>query len=281
MLVWLVGTEHTVWKAMALGALLTVVAGFAVPMTDHAKATFTVQTSRQYQISAPIDGFVEAVPVRLHQQVREGDVLARLDVASIEAERASLLAERHEALLKVEQARVERQPGEAALQLAVADRLLARIDLLDLRIEQSILRAPADGVVAEHLFEERIGGPVRRGETMLSLVPQDGMEMSVRLPAGRAVELAELESAGELPHVSLASVSHPGRRVTGQVTHISPLVETEEGESFVRVRVELEEPAPWVQPGAEGQARLPLGRRPAAVVLLRDTVQWLRMKLWI
>ncbi|KAA5801666.1 efflux RND transporter periplasmic adaptor subunit [Alkalicaulis satelles] len=151
-------------------------------------------------------GRIVAIDARIGDRVSEGDVLARLDTRTLEAQVSAARAEASAAEAQAGLARVtlERQQAlvdrghvsgqrldesaasqRAALARAAAAR--ASAEALAVRLELSTLTAPFDGVVtARHLDEGAIAPP---GAPVLTLVEDSRLEMRVSIPASEAGRL--------------------------------------------------------------------------------------------
>ncbi|MDR1708336.1 MAG: HlyD family secretion protein [Candidatus Accumulibacter sp.] len=105
--------------------------------------------------------------------------------------------------------RAELEKARAALAAAQADQAAAELNLAHTRIA-----APAAGVVAQR--RARVGGYVRVGEPLLTLVPLDAIYIEARF---RETQLARVRVGQK---VDIAVDALPGVRFTGRVESLGP-----------------------------------------------------------
>jgi membrane fusion protein (multidrug efflux system) len=153
-------------------------------------------------ISAKIEGYVQAVPVRENASVHEGDVLAQIDpsdyqtqlaaarsaLAQAQGALASQVAERQWAAANVARYRplanrgllspagmqqyeiqARQAGGGAAAASAAVEAAQAQVAEAQLNLERTIIRAPIDGVVGDR--QVQVGQLVRSGSPLMSVVP--------------------------------------------------------------------------------------------------------------
>ena len=160
----------------------------------------------------------------------DGATLARLDAAIAGAE-IRLQTIRHASL---EDVREELEEKRRSLK-EYSNRIHKYRDSL----QRTVLRSPVDGVV-KTLYVSTVGGVVRPGDTVVEVVPAgDRLVVEARLP----VQDIGYVHTGQTAMVRLAS-SDAVRfgSLAGRVVHVSPdSIETRDGVSFYRVRIEIEQ----------------------------------------
>ena len=160
----------------------------------------------------------------------DGATLARLDAAIAGAE-IRLQTIRHASL---EDVREELEEKRRSLK-EYSNRIHKYRDSL----QRTVLRSPVDGVV-KTLYVSTVGGVVRPGDTVVEVVPAgDRLVVEARLP----VQDIGYVHTGQTAMVRLAS-SDAVRfgSLAGRVVHVSPdSIETRDGVSFCRVRIEIEQ----------------------------------------
>ncbi len=165
-----------------------------------------LEPARRSDLGFETGGTLVEVLVDEGDEVARGDVLARLDVRELEAERARLEAARRMLDADAELARLELQrqgrlreegfvPDERlddarlaveriAAGAAEADAALA---LVDVRLDKATLRAPFDATIAGRALDE--GATVSPGLAVLELDERAARRLRVGLPPERAREL--------------------------------------------------------------------------------------------
>lgn len=233
-------------------------------------------------------GRIEEREASVGDQVKAGDVLARLDqvtldedVANAEAALASANAQLITADNALSRARELAARGvdtaareeEAARARAAAAAALERAeaDLVRARDAQGFaeLHAPIDGIVTETMIDA--GAVVSAGTPVLTLAGAEGREAVIDLTDG----VLSLLRLGDRFEVSLRG--GPGEAVAGRLSEIEPVADV--STRTRRVHITLIDPPSSFRIGALVRAR-PLGRDgalltlPTSAVLTRDGATW-------
>lgn len=206
----------------------------------HARRTFTGRAvpGRISSMAFELGGTVADIRVDLGSQVAAGDILASLDTARLEAQRAQLLAERDEVAASLDLAertlkraqetfdkghtsaqRLDEAEANAISLRARAKRLQATVDALDVDLAKSQIRAPFAGAITARLLDE--GVVVGAGTRLLELSEDARMEAHIGMPPEFAMAVeggAPVELRG-------------GRRQTIDGATIRSVVPTIEGQT--------------------------------------------------
>lgn len=212
--------------------------------------TGTITPAMQVQISAQVPGKVTAVHVQLGDTVKAGQVLVELDAREAQAQllraegglaqaRAALeeavrTRDRMETLFQagavsqqqIDQARSGVQQAEAALRQAEAAVALART-----AVENSTVRAPAAGVIAERRVEP--GAWAAPGVPLLTLADISRVYVDIQVPEA---DVARVQP-GQTVTVRIPAL---GKTVTGKIEVLSPV--TSAGQKSYPARVVLDNP---------------------------------------
>jgi len=271
----LVGPRHTWVKLGTLAgcALLTFLIFFRGP--DRVTASFVIEATERRLLTAPFDGYLEAVHVAPGDEVASGGVLAELETAELRLGAAQLDADR---LRYEKEAGIARRQGEIAEQQAneaEAARVQAELDLVRYQIERAHIVSALPGVVLEGDHRRRIGGAVQKGDTLFELAPPEELKAELYVPEERVGEL-RVGERGEL-----ASASHPGDFIAFTIERIEPAAIVKDERNVFRVHAALADAPPWLRPGMAGVAKVEVGRASYLRLWTRDAVNWVRMKLWM
>ncbi len=191
---------------------------------------------RQAVMRAQVAGPIVATSAEVGQQVHRGELLLRIDdtairdsylsakatVASAQqaAELAKRNAERSERLAKagaIAEADLESarsQAASAASQLADAE---ARLALARKQLDQTMVRAPLDGIVSERPVDA--GDVVQPGAALITVVDPSSMKLEAAVPA------QEIGSIVLGQHVEFEVRGYQGRAFQGTVRRISPVAD--------------------------------------------------------
>ena len=275
-LAWALGPKHTWAKAIGLGLSLFIILALGLRITYRVDATFTLRADEKIIVAAPFDGFLEEAPAEPGDRLETGKtLLARLETAE---DRTKLLTREAEARAYHKEAALaqrERKTAEAQIATARAEQAEAESAMLRERIARSEIRAALDGVVLAGEWKNKLGGPVKLGDTLYEIAPLEGLEAELYVPD---TEIADIK-IGQRGRLAVAG--NPALKFYFTVEKISPAAELVKQKNVFRVMVRLEDTADWLRPGMEGVAKIEAGRRSPAYIWTRPAINWLRLKLWI
>lgn len=243
--------------------------------------TGSLQALNQSRVSAQIDGTVDSVKVRPGDRVKAGQLVAVLDSRQLllqRAERKAALdsaevqlayaAKRRAADLKLHQQQAisnnqwdltdnNYQVAQAAVQLQ-----RAQLALIQYSIEQSQIKAPINGIVAERLIEP-------------------GQRISVQTPLLTLVDLQSIDAVVDVPMTEIGAVAVGQTAlltVTGfdehwpaQVSRVNPVAQS--GSRTVSVYLQLDNPQWRLKAGLYVQGDLLIAEQPNALVLPKTAIQ--------
>jgi membrane fusion protein (multidrug efflux system) len=200
----------------------------------------------QATVKAKVGGEVEQVTLREGQDVREGDVIARIDTRNLQAQYDRELAAVEKARADLELATLNRDKNRMLLQqkyisqntyestesayagnvanlkLAEAELRLAKIDLDD-----AVIRAPFAGTIARRLVQP--GEKVSPDSEVVALVDLRQMVLEAAVPA------AEIPSVGIGQKARFTVGGFGAREFEGQVQRINPV--TTEGSRSIAIYI--------------------------------------------
>jgi RND family efflux transporter MFP subunit len=271
----LVGTDHTVAKAAAIGGAVLLLWAVVWPMDYRIEAAFALRGAETAVLSAPFDGFLAESKVEKGDAVTAGTIVATLDQTELALELSAAEADATRFDAEVQQARSERKLAEMQIAQARADQAKARRDILQLRLAQSAIKAPFDGVIVEGDLRERSGAPLKQGDALFRVARLDHMYAEVLVPE---VDVRDIVSGAR---GEVAFASQPSRRFSVVIERIEPMaLPRPEGNVFL-VRATL--PAdfePWWRPGMSGVAKLDAGERTPLWIATHRTLDYLRLRWW-
>ena len=275
-LAWVVGPKHTWAKVLGIFLSLFLILALGLRISYRVDATFTLRANERLIVAAPFDGFLQEAPVEPGALVEVGQtLLARLETAEDQAKLLTREAEGRAFHKEAALAQRERKTAEAQIATAKAEQAEAEGAMLRERILRSKILAPASGVVLSGEWRNRLGGPIKLGETLFEIAPLEGLEAELYVPD---TEVADIRPG---QRGQLAVAGNPGRRFSFVVKRVSPAAELVKQKNVFRVLVDLEDSADWLRPGMEGVAKIEAGRRSPAYIWTRPALNWLRMKLWL
>jgi multidrug efflux pump subunit AcrA (membrane-fusion protein) len=245
-----------------------------IPVPYHVSAPARVESSVQRVVAAPVDGFLEQINVRPGDSVKAGQVLAQLATQDLQAERLKRQSElaQHENVYKAALARADRI--QLVINQARAAEAQAQLALVDNHLQRAQLRAPFGGVVIKGDLSQQLGAPVRRGEVLLTLAPDERYRLIVEVDERDAALIGD-----GLPG-KLALAALPEDLFEFRVTRLLPVAVAADGRNFFEVEGALEGPGKTLRPGMRGVAKIAAGRRSPAWILTHRLTDWLRLAAW-
>ncbi|MCA0393093.1 MAG: efflux RND transporter periplasmic adaptor subunit [Proteobacteria bacterium] len=228
--------------------------------------TSTLEPRAESQVVAKTSGVALQVLVEEGQHVKAGQVLVRLD-----ADRARLQVAQSAAQLRKLEANYARARQLEAQQMVSANDLdQLRFDLenaravnrlADLELSYTQVTAPISGVIASRSIKP--GNFVQINSPIFRIVDAGRLEATLNVPER---EVAKLKP-GQV--VELTADALPGKRFTGEVDRVSPVVDT--GTGTFRVVAAFEGNGE-LQPGMFGRLSINYDQRADALVLPRTAL---------
>jgi multidrug resistance efflux pump len=148
----------------------------------------------------------------------ESGAIPKEDLDVLESEEQSLVNQLQAAKNQVRDLDAGARPESRQAGRARVEQVRASLDSLNVRLQDSLLKAPFAGTIAERLLDE--GAIVTAGEPVFELVTEQQLEVEVFLPPERAEEL----SVGDV-----VTLSSKGAKQTARVADFLPNVNTATG----------------------------------------------------
>jgi membrane fusion protein, multidrug efflux system len=221
----------------------------------------------QATVKSKVGGEVEQLKVREGQDVREGDVIARVDTRNLQAQYDREVAAVEKARADLELARLNRDKNRtlleqrfisqntyeqtestyagsvASFKLAEAEARVAKINLDD-----AVIRAPFSGIVAKRLVQP--GEKVSPDSEIVTLVDLKQMVLEAAVPA------AEIPSVRVGQKVRFRVGGFGARQFEGEVQRINPM--TSDGSRSIIIYIAVPNPDSALKGGMFAQGELML-----------------------
>lgn len=272
----LVGPTHTWAKAGAIAAAIGLAYAFLGQGTFRVEGSFKIEAIQMNVLSVPYEGYLLKVNVDPGDAVKARQtILAELESSQSRLELAEARGQRASYLKQAEIARREDKIADAQVNEFEAERLAARIDLLQWKIDQATIRAPVDGVVLTGDLRKQLGSPLQLGQKLFEVAPLDSLRAQLAVPEDYIADV-KIGQKGEI-----AAISHPADRLPFIVEQIDPVATVVNQRNVFNVRLKLEQAPSWLRPGMEGVGKIDVEPRSWAYIWTRDMINWIRMKLWL
>lgn len=230
-------------------------------------ATGQIESEQAIDVRPEVDGRLTEILAREGTEVARGTPLFRVDDGELRAQVARQSAERDLAFQTLARTRelLERSassPADLERAEAAARSAQAELDLLELRLERTVVRAPFSGVVGRRMVS--LGDYVTPSTPLTSLQTVDPQRAAFSVPE-RYAERLEL---GQRVTFRVAAVA--GRQFEGIVDFVDPRVELPARTITVKARVPNSERL--LRPGMFIEVRLVVEVRPDAVLVPEDAI---------
>ncbi|MDD2869219.1 efflux RND transporter periplasmic adaptor subunit [Neomegalonema sp.] len=221
-----------------------------------------------------VGGRVVARAVDVGDRVRAGQELARLDPQILDADAASAQAGLAAAEAQIRQASADferqetllargfttRRDHEAALEAlrraqASREALRAQLSMARDQAAQTILVAPADGVISDRQIE--VGQVLAAAQTAFTLVSEGPMDAVFDAPE-EALRMALMGAS-----VKISLLDDPSATADGRIRQVAPGVDAK---GAVQVKVGVEKPLPAMKPGAPVVGEMKLEPHPFIIL---------------
>jgi membrane fusion protein (multidrug efflux system) len=242
-------------------------AAFRETVTEEIIATGSIEAMQQVALRPDVDGRIVELLFREGQRVSEGQPLVRIDDAELKAQVERARADRdlaQQALERTRQLLADRAAAPADLERAEAQARVAQasLELLELRLARTIVRAPFAGVIGQRRVS--VGDYVTSQRELLSIQTVSPVRAVFNVPERYAAILAPGQS------VSFRVAALPGRTFTGTVDFVDPAVTLPA--RTIAVKAVADNSSGALQPGMFTEVRLATERRADATVIPEEAI---------
>jgi membrane fusion protein (multidrug efflux system) len=236
-------------------------------VVDAIAATGQIEAVQSIELRPEVEGRIEAFLVREGQEVGKGTPLFKVDDAELKAQVARAEAERDLARRALERTKtLMAQNASSASDLeraeATARSAEASYDLLQVRLDRTIVRAPFGGRVGRRTVS--LGEYVNSQSKLISLQTMNPQYAVFDVPERYAQKLKR----GQLVSFQVASI--PGRNFSGEVIFVDPVVELPA--RTITIKATVPNPEHQLSAGMFIEARLATDIRANAVIVPEDAV---------
>ena len=253
---------------LALGLLML------VPLPYHPKRECRIEPGIRRYIASPIEGRLQSVAVRPGEEVRTGQLLAKLDDMPLVRELAAAEAELQTHHKRRDVALATRAGGDLRIAQLEMQQIQLKIDALKDQLQRLEITSPCDGVLVQGDWFGNDGMPVSFGQNLFEIAPLDKMVAEIHL-------LAE-----DLPWVAVGSQAvmrtdtSLHRAWTGTIDRIEPRAEVVDEEAVFIGEMEIENQEHLFRPGMKARVAVDTGMKSIGWILFRKPYRWLQNQ-WI
>lgn len=240
-------------------------------VVDAVRATGRVEAIQAVELRPDEGGRITRLMFTEGQRVQAGAPLIAIDDALLRAQAARAAAERdlaRQQLARVQKLRAENAASPADLERAEANARAAQaaLDVLELQVSRTTVRAPFTGVIGQRFVST--GDYVTTATPLLTLQTTDPQRVVIEVPERYAMQL----KAGQ--NVEFTVAAQADKVFSARVDFIDAVVQDESRTIVVKGRAP--NPGGVLKPGMFIEARLATQTRGNAVVVPEDAIQPLR-----
>ena len=239
-------------------------------------ATGQIEAVQSIELRPEVDGRLIQILVREGAVVARGTPLFKVDDAELKAQVARAQADRdlaQQALTRTRQLLVEKAAAPADVERAEAQMrgTQAGLDLLELRLDRTVVRAPFAGVAGRRLAS--LGDYVNNSSRLITLQTVNPQRAVFQVPERYAARLLE----GQIVVFRVAALG--SKDFSGSVDFVDPVVALP-GRT-ITVKALVPNPDRELQAGMFIEARLQTDLRADAVVIPEDAVTPVQGAMWV
>ena len=236
-------------------------------VVDAIQATGQIEAVQSTDLRPEVQGRITRMLVREGQLVDAGTPLFKVDDAELKAQVAQAQAERdvaQQALERTKQLITQNAASQADLETADANARSkeASYELLSVRLQRTVVRAPFGGIVGRRLVS--VGDYVTSQTALIQLRSVNPQQAVFQVPERYAERLRR----GQLVSFQVGAV--PGKNFSGEVVFVDPVIELP-GRTIL-IKALVPNPERQLQAGMFIEARLATEVRPNAVVVPEDAI---------
>jgi len=239
-------------------------------------ASGQIEAVQSIELRPEVDGRLVQILVREGAVVARGTPLFKVDDAELKAQVARAQADRdlaQQALTRTRQLLVEKAAAPADVERAEAQMrgTQAGLDLLELRLDRTVVRAPFAGVAGRRLAS--LGDYVNNSSRLITLQTVNPQRAVFQVPERYAARLLE----GQIVVFRVAALG--SKDFSGSVDFVDPVVALP-GRT-ITVKALVPNPDRELQAGMFIEARLQTELRADAVVIPEDAVTPVQGAMWV
>ena len=243
----------------------------SVPVRGDIYAVYTgtapIEAFAEADVIAKVDGEVREVLVEEGDDIKEGQIMARLD-----GDRLRLELNESQARLRKLQRDFQRNQelrdkgliseGDYEKIQYELEALQASYNLASLELDYTQIRAPIDGVVSERYI--KLGNTIKVGDPIYRVTSFDPLVAYLHVPEREYRQLSQ----GQPAAIDIDALG--GERIIAAVTRVSPIVEPDTG--TFKVTIEISDAERRIKPGMFARMSIVYDRHENALQIPRSAI---------
>ncbi len=246
---------------LAIAALVALM--LFIPLRYRPKCDCAVEPVTRRYVAAPFAGPLEKALVAAGDEVKVGQLLARMDGREVRWELAGTRADLHRADKERAGYLATHDSGRAEVARFEVEQLRMRTELLEHRDQNLEIRSPIAGIVVSGDLEDAEGMPLEVGQTLFEIAPLAEMAVEVAVAED---DFAHVRAGMD---VTVRLDAYPTHRFEATIKRIHPRANPHGTQNVFLAEVRLPNPDGTLRPGMRGSARIQGERHALGWILLR------------
>ena len=268
------GSGHLGLKFVVAVSVLAVMTLTMVQWNYKVSANSVLEGTVERVITAPEEGYIKDAPARPGDLVSAKQTLATLDDRDLKLEKLKWSGKQKQIRKEYREALAGRNRSQIGILRTQLDQAQAQLEILEKKLERTVISAPIGGVIVSGDFTRALGSPVERGQIMYKVSPLDDYRVLLDVDESDVAEL----SVGMKGELTLSAAAEDSFEIV--VDKITPVSEAGDGANYFQVEASLVETPQFLRPGMQGVSKIEIGERRLLWVWTHKLVDWLRLKLW-
>ncbi len=260
------------WLGVVLFSCL--IGSFIIPVTHRVSADAFIEASDRQVLVAAQNGFILSAHARAGEEVRKGDLLAKIDGQDLQLALEKWRSEEIKNQQEYAQALAIHDRNELSRLRADAKRVEAEIALIEQQLRRSEVRAPFDGVLLDGDWTQSLGAPVAAGDVLFEIASAEQYRLVLKVDE-HDIGYIEPQQIAQLRMAAL-----PTTVWQAELGDVLPVAVSVKGSSAFRVPANIEGDANALRPGMEGVGKVIIGQRSLFWVYTHKMVNKLRYVAW-
>ncbi len=266
----IIGVVWRTWRfRLALAAIVALAIVMACPCTYRLHCDCQIEPVTRRFIAAPFEGTLERSLVKPGDLVAVGDLLAQMDGREIRWKRASVEADRSQAIKKRDSAQAIHNYAEMQIAALEIERLDLELRLLDDRAAHLDIRSQLAGIVVTGNLERAEGAPLVVGQTLFEIAPLQDMIVEIAIPD------ADVSFAREGQPIAVELDALPHQTWQTSLLKVNPRAEIRDDRNVFVAEATLDNCAGQFSPGMKGRATVETVRKPLIWILFHKPWEYL------
>lgn len=265
----------SLWQRLSvIGGFTAVLLALLYPFPQHATVRGTIQGADRQVLSATYDSQLTSVNARAGDEVKTGQVLAQFDRSQLQLERDTWESELKRIDALRVQAMTNKDRGDVGELNAQAAAARAELDLIKLRMSQSEVTAPFDGLIVSGDVDDRLGASVEAGEVLFEIASLNDYELQLSVPEQHAAHVTQGASG------QMRFAAFPAADFGFEVDTMVPVAVAEADNNVFRLQATLLGNTELVRPGMNGVAKVSVGKSSVLSRFKKGVTEQLRYWWW-